>query len=267
VCVISSRSCPGQRSGNCREDAVFLVKDEFLGATHLVFTWQDPRKNGYVGDVVADVSLDYDMEAVHEWPEGAAAPEACVGRAPNDPKHYKVFRYVRDRELEGYQPVEGTADVFGSWSEYVRLRLYPPNPEKIDDEQWYDYLDRLDETARLRRQQAQASDEPTGRNRDEIAAWVAKKHFIVDSGIREVWYLPKAAPLDEIRLIELNDWLVGSEPTVEAVDFGLDVAGAHFRLLVADVNSEQLQQVKRDPSRLPAGWSLDQSQIWKRKGA
>ena len=85
------------------------------------------------------------------------------------------------------------------------------------------------------------------RNRDDVAEWVAKQHFIVDRGIREIWYLPKESPLDEIRLLEVNEQVpfIGSQ--VEAIDFGLNVEGARFRLLVADLNGDQLQQVKTDP--------------------
>jgi hypothetical protein len=36
-------------------------------------------------------------------------------------------------------------------------------------------------------------------------------------------------------------------------------------LLVADVTREQLDQVQRDPSLLPLGWSLEGNQIWRRR--
>jgi len=93
---------------------------------------------------------------------------------------------------------------------------------------------------------------------------VAKKHLLVDSGIREVWYLPRAAAADEIRLLELNDRFAGNGGKTEAIDFGLDVEGAQFRLFVADITSEQFDRIKEDPSRLPAGWSLDDSRTWRR---
>jgi hypothetical protein len=228
--------------------------------TNLVFTWEDPQKAGYKGTVVEGVTLDYDMEAVHSWPVGQARPEACVGRAPDNPKHYKVFKYSSERQSTGYQPVAGTAAVFGSWKDYLKLR----HAEDLPDEDWYQELDRLDESSRVRRQRTQAPALPMGKSRDEVAAWVAKKHLIADSGIREVWYLPREAPPEEIRLLELNDRLAGTESKAEAIDFGLDVEGARFHLFVADITSEQLDQIKKDPSRLPSGWSLDESKIWRR---
>jgi hypothetical protein len=246
---------------------MFLVEDKRYGTTYLVFTAEDPTKDEYTRDVVEGVSLDYDMEAVHSWPDGHPRPEPSVGRAKDDPKRYKVFKYSSDRQSAGYEPVTGTVLVFGSWSDYVRLHLDPPNPELIDDERWYEYLDKLDEASRLRRQRVQALTAPTSGNRDEVAAWLAKKHLIVDSAIREVWYLPQGSPPDEIRLLEVNDRLAGSESKVEAVDFGLDVEGAPLRLFVADLTSDQLAQIRQDPSRLPAGWSLGGATNWSRRGA
>jgi hypothetical protein len=239
---------------------VFLVEDKRHGMTNLVFTWEDPRRVGYKGNVVEGVSLDYDMEAVHSWPDGHASPEACVGRDPDNPSHYKVFRYGSDRHEARFQPVQGTAAVFGSWRDY--LKLY--HAEDLPEEDWYQELDRFDEASRLRRQRAPEPDPPMGKSRDEVAAWVAKKHLLVDSGIREVWYLPRGAPPEEIRLLELSDRLAGTESKAEAIDFGLDVEGARFCLFVADITSDQLDQIKKDPSRLPSGWSLDESRTWRR---
>ena len=135
---------------------------------------------------------------------------------------------------------------------------------KFDDEHWYEFLDELDEVSRRRRQQNEVAANPPGSSRDEVAAWVARRHFIADISIREVWYLRAGAPADEIRLLELNDRLASAGDKAEAIDFGLDVEGAHFRLLVADVTSEQLDKIKTDPSHLPTGWSLQDNVVWRR---
>lgn len=246
---------------------MFLVEDHRYGKTYLVFTYEDPGKDGYTGNVIEGVNLDYDMEAVHSWRDGHARPEPCVGRAKDNPKHYKVFKYSSDRQAAGYEPVTGTAVVLGSWSDYIRLHLDPPIPEQIDDEQWYEYLDKLDEASRRQRQRARAFTGPTSGSPDEVAAWLAKKHLIADSGIREVWYLPQGAPADEIRLLEVNDRLAGRESDVDPVDFGLDVGGVPLRLFVADITSDQFAQIKQNPSRLPVGWSLGGAKHWSRRGA
>lgn len=146
------------------------------------------------------------------------------------------------------------------------MRTEPPSAE-TPDEWWYDYLDKLDEAARQRQKRAPEAEEPTSSARDDVARWVAKKHFVADNGIREVWYLPKQAPPHEIRLLEVNDRFVTYDENVDAMDFGLDVDGSPFQLSIADVNTDQLEQLKEDPSRLPTGWSLDGSLVWRRRGA
>ena len=245
---------------------MFLVEDKPM--TNLVFIEEDPRKAGYTGDVIEGVTLDYDMLAVHRWSDGDPAPEACVGRDPDHPNHYKVFKYNSELQSAGYQPVEGTAVEFDSWSDYLRFRrpdyLRFRHPDLLQDEQWYEVLDELDEASRRRRQHTVVPAAPADKSRDQVAAWVAKKHLLVDSAIREVWYLPRGAPPEEIRLLELNDRLAGNESKAEAMDFGLDMEGAQFRLFVADITSEQLEQIKHEPSRLPPGWSLDENKIWRR---
>ncbi len=244
---------------------MYLVKDERYGATYLVFTWEDPRREGYRGQVSEGVSLDYNLGA-DVWPDGHERPELCVGRAPDNPNHFKVFRYGKDLREQGYQPVPGTAVVIGSWSEYARLHLIPPDPELTEDEPWYDYLDRIDEASRRRRQRVQTTDKPGGKSRDEVAAWVARKHLLADSSVSQVWYLPQGAPPEDIRFLEVNDRLSRGGDRVEAIDFGLDIGGVPFRLFVADVTTEELQDVKRDPTRLPQGWALDGARVWGRRG-
>jgi len=239
---------------------VFLVEDKPM--TNLVFIGEDPRKAGYTGEVIEDVTLDYDMLAVHKWPGGDAAPEACVGRAPDNPKHYKVFKYSSDLHSAGYQPVGGTPVVFASLLDYLKLL----QPDLLEDEGWYEYLDWLDDKSRRRRQRAPVPDAPAGKSRDQVAAWVAKKHLLVDTSIREIWYLPRGAPPEEIRLLEVNDRLAGNESKVEAIDFGLDIEGVQFRLFVADITTDQLDEIKQGRSRLPPGWSLDEGlTMWRRE--
>jgi hypothetical protein len=245
---------------------MFLVKDEQYGSTYLVFTWEDPRKGGFRGEVIDGVTLDYDMEMVHAWVDGDERPDACTGQAPDNPKHFKVFRYNRDLLHEGYWPTPGIAVVFGSWNQYTRLHLIPPDPERTEDEPWYDYLDRLDEASRRRQRQAQSEERPAANSRDEVAAWVASRHLIADTSVNRVWYLPHGAPPDEIRLLEVNDRLTRTGDKLEPIDFGLDIGGARYRLLVADLATEELEEVKRNPARLPSGWSLDAATVWGRRG-
>jgi hypothetical protein len=82
---------------------MFLVKDRRLGMDNFVFTQVDPRGDGYAGDVTAGVTLDYDMNAVHDWPHGQPVPNPQIGRDPADPKHYKVFKFPEELRAAGFE--------------------------------------------------------------------------------------------------------------------------------------------------------------------
>ena len=89
-----------------------------------------------------------------------------------------------------------------------------PTPEQIaqmaevlGDTDWLEFLDQLDAVARRRRQRQAKPEPPNGHDRDEVAAWIARRHLLADSAIRQVWYLPEAAPPNEIRFLEVNDRL------------------------------------------------------------
>jgi hypothetical protein len=65
--------------------------------------------------------------------------------------------------------------------------------------------------------------------------------------------------------LEVNDRVEPVEPDPQPIDFGLDVEGSQFRLLVADITSRQLDRIKNAPSHLPPGWSLNGNRVWKRR--
>lgn len=242
---------------------MFLVKDNPFW--NLVFTHEDPVKDGYKGALQQNVSLDYDMEEVHIWRDGEDAPDVCVGRKRSNPLHYKVFKYEADLRADAdYEPIPGNPLRLGSWSDYSRLRLTPPDPVQTPPQSWYEYHDKVDEASREWRKLQKVPAAPKNGSRDAVAAWVAERHLIADSGIREVYYLPSGASENEIRLLEVNDQFAGDESLVEPVDFGLDVEGSPFQLLVADVTSDQLERIKQDPSGLPKGWSLEKRTSWRR---
>ena len=233
------------------------------GDTYLLFLAEDPRRRGREIGPVDAVTLDYDMQAVHHWPEGYPCPEVCVGRAKDDPKRYKVFRYGSECEAAGYERVPGIPLVFGSWADYLAVRLTPPDPEQIRDEQWFEYLYKLDEDSRQRRRTHPGPSRPTNGNRDEIAAWLAKTHILSDSAIRKVWYLPTGAAPDEIRLLEVNDRFAGSEERIDAVDFGVDVAGnLKLRVLLAPAKHPAIYFLVESGGRGRESFSGEPLPIW-----
>ncbi len=243
---------------------MYLVVDQRRNSTHLVFTFIDPRREGCKREVIEGVELDYDRAAVHRWEDGEPSPEVRVGVDPANPKHYKVFKYARDLDTEGFTSVAGSVVVLASWQDYLNLRSSPPAGDEIDEADWFDYLDRVDEEARLFRKRVVVDDTPVGRPKDEVAAWLAKWHLRIDSDVHEIWYLPSGSPLDEIRLLELSDRVVHDEGKINAVNYRLDMEGIPFRLMVADASTEGADLARSDPQQLPDGWSLERSQSWTR---
>lgn len=242
------------------DNKMFLVKDERDGVTCLVFTLTDPRADGCQLDVIPGVKLEWDQETVAIWPDGSDRPLPCVGRDMTRPQHYKVFKYEADLSASGFEPVPGAPVFFGRWRDYLKLH----RREELSEEDWFRELDEIDEASRRRRDRIEIEPSPTNGNLDEVAAWLAKKHIIVDHAVSEVWYLPDGSPSDEIRFLEVCDRLGGDESAVLPMDFGMDVGGTPLRLWVADITTDQLSNIKHGKLHLPSGWSLHGAKHWRR---
>lgn len=243
---------------------MFRVETNRSGSTRDVFTWEDPRKDGYKGAVEDQVRLDHN-ENIYLHPAGADMPAPCLGRRRDNPKEYKVFRDRRELEAAGYDYVSsGTPPVFGSWQDYKRF-LRSPKPEEMDEEDWFDLLDNIDDESRRLRDQSPWPEAPADSSRDSVAEWLARQHIITSPSIREVWYLPGGAPPHEIRFLEVSERSVGNLEKVEPLDFGVEELGKRFRLSVADLSGEQLEQVRLDPNLLPTGWTFDGGVVRRRR--
>ena len=101
---------------------------------------------------------------------------------------------------------------------------------------------------------------------ESYAQWLAKRHLATDAAIQRVVYLPKDAPQDEIRLLEVNRFLSPSENnTIEPVDFTPDSDGPPYKVFIADVTSDEWERIQRDPSaNLPHGWQLEGYRVFAR---
>jgi hypothetical protein len=140
--------------------------------------------------------------------------------------------------------------------------------EAYDEEDWFEFLDQMDAVYRHRRERESEPDPPVEAGREPLVDWIARGHLIADRSIREIWFLPKGAPPDEIRLIEVNDRLTGPDPgqgPIGTMSFGLGLEGNPFRLSVADVTSEELERIKAGLLTLPPGWALDDHKIYHRR--
>jgi len=90
---------------------MFLVEHVWNGMTHLVFTDDEPRGDGFDGTVIEGVSLEYETESP-EWRDGEASSEECLGRHPDEPKEYRVFRSNLLCRESGFFPVRGECHTF-----------------------------------------------------------------------------------------------------------------------------------------------------------
>lgn len=249
---------------------MFLVKDRRLGKDNYVFTETDPRTEGYKGDVIEGVTLDYDMNSIFRWPHGQRSPNPQLGRDPKNPKQYKEFKFPEELHAAGFEFVhDGTPFLEYSWSDY-RKRYYPVPEEyakTMTQDEWFDFLEEADSATKIRKQMSAPDDPKQGSDREQIAEWVAQRHMGADGGIHQVWFLHAGAPADEIRLLEVSERFTGGAAKIEPIDFGLDVDGAKYKLLVADVSGEQLEKIKADPAQaLPSDWKFDDALVWGRRG-
>ena len=98
-------------------------------------------------------------------------------------------------------------------------------------------------------------------DRDQFARWYAKRHMETDTGVRQIYYLPKNAASREIRFLEVND-LISELAEPEPIDFGVDIGGADAHtLLVLDVTPGQWEAIQKGQLALPNGWSRDGSEL------
>ncbi len=99
-----------------------------------------------------------------------------------------------------------------------------------------------------------------------FARWLAQRHMETDAAIERVVYLPTGAPVDEIRLLEVNRFLrPPDDDVIEPLDFSPDGADLPFRVFVADITRDQWERIQRDPELLSQlGWQLKDKQIFAR---
>lgn len=97
-------------------------------------------------------------------------------------------------------------------------------------------------------------------DRDGLARWYARRHFETDGGVVQIYHLPKNAPPQEIRLLEVNR-LISESTSPQPIDFGVDIGGLNSHTLyVLDVTPAQWDAIQERHLPLPQGWSLDGSQ-------
>lgn len=96
---------------------MFLVVNQRGGTTYYVFLREDPRPQGVAA--VEGVSLNRNP-GVPRWDDDPPRPATRLGRSPDDPKAYRVFRTARDLRDAGYSPLAGTVVAVARWSDYLK---------------------------------------------------------------------------------------------------------------------------------------------------
>ena len=105
-------------------------------------------------------------------------------------------------------------------------------------------------------------------DRDSAARSYAARHFKLDAGVRDVYYLPAGAPDREIRLVEVNELIAErQEDPLEPIDFGVDIGRPDgHSLIVLDITPGQWDRIQAGHLRLPPDWSREGAVLFARAG-
>lgn len=136
--------------------------------------------------------------------------------------------------------------------------------EQLDEEQWLEFLDRLDEVTQRRAARVEPSDSPVHTSRAKLANWVARAHLLLDRGVQEVWFLPTGAPDSEIRILKVSNQVLMPSAGLTPMSKALEADGVQFCLVIADVPRKGLDQIKQNPALLPPDWTLEGGIVWGR---
>jgi len=95
---------------------MFLVIDNTTRCH--VFLENDPRDDGYEGDLQEGVTLETGAATTADEVD-STAQVPCLGRAKQDPSKFQVFSCTKDCRQAGYEPTGGVYGVFENWEEYA----------------------------------------------------------------------------------------------------------------------------------------------------
>jgi len=96
----------------------------------------------------------------------------------------------------------------------------------------------------------------------EMVRRMAREHFDLEEGIERVVWFKNGAP-NEIHVIEVNRNTI---PEGAVLTFYLRPTNEiHFPVILGDLTPEEWEKVKQGLISLPAGWSLDDIEIFERE--
>ena len=106
------------------------------------------------------------------------------------------------------------------------------------------------------------------RTKDEAVRELAEWHFGVEPELTQVIRIvadDEDAPDEPIKLLEVNAATV-STGSVEPYAFAAS-ASLPFPTVIAEITPEEYERIRRDEIKLPTGWSLTKTQLFKRPQA
>lgn len=102
---------------------MYLVKLPYLGRVHYIFLVNDPRLEGFIGEVLEGVTYSTEVPGV---PTGKFGPH--LARHWSDPKSFKTFVSAESARKADFVLLRDDAEAFeyGSWQEYQAARQHRP---------------------------------------------------------------------------------------------------------------------------------------------
>jgi len=113
------RFAAAKTSANPRTDEEATYFYACARASHLFFL-EDPRNDGFPGEVREAVTCPGRNLTWHNWPTLGKRPLVCLGEAGGDPNHFQVFRNEQECQKAGFVPQRGSFLFYRDWSEYLR---------------------------------------------------------------------------------------------------------------------------------------------------
>jgi hypothetical protein len=98
----------------------------------VMFLWQDPDSKGHIlfapdprpggcPGLVREVSYS-EPSGHHDWSDGDARADCCLGVARGDDTVYQAFHSRRECEEAGFHYVTSNYGLYGSWEHYQKMR-------------------------------------------------------------------------------------------------------------------------------------------------
>jgi len=98
---------------------MFHIFDNRPGCNQHVFTDQDPRDDGYLGEVDENCKIET-PENLFAHPYGAKRPNPTIlAVSQNNSKCFREFASAEEAQRAGFEVLSGYPGIFPRWSDYL----------------------------------------------------------------------------------------------------------------------------------------------------